>query len=132
MATEPGPAEAQVGESSVFRPGNHDPLVIIPQLFRIGGQLALSVGELGEVLDDDILPLAFLVKDMPPAEELDIGSLNRLASHRVGDVVPDAIVDRLLDDDGVVEPDDDPAHVAIAQPRLDQVGPGLLQWCLEG
>ena len=48
-----------------------------------------------------------------PAEELDVGLGDRLAGDGVGDEVEGLAVELLLDDDRVVDPDDDPADVAV-------------------
>ena len=94
---------------------------------RIGDDLAVGVGELGELPGDDFVPRRLVVIDLLPAEELDVGLRDRLAGDGVGHEVIGLAGQRLLDDRRVVDPDDDEAGVAAGHLGLDQIGAGLLQ-----
>ena len=73
---------------------------------------------------DNLLPISSF---LAVAEELQFDARHRLAGHRVGYEEICLVVELLLDDDRIVYPDDDLAHVAVRHLRRQQVGTGLLQ-----
>ena len=106
--------ESVEGEAAVGRPGRHDPL--IGGLARRDGRqphlrLAVAVGRQRHApgVDAELVPT--LDAEPAPAEPLDPGARDGPAVPGVGDELVDPARRRLLDDGGVVHPDDDPAVV---------------------